>query len=614
QMAIAQPPSSCGIKVTVKPLIHTGDGTYSFDGVFPIIPNSMGDNVVHALRVLFEDGCGNQVSEYIEFDVIDCKGPAPVCINGLTVTLMPQEEGGCAMAIWASDFEGSPISDCTGQGPELFGGLPVVNKYAIYRASTVEADPNFVPSPDDTGLVLTDADDDNTIVYVYAFDEDGNYDFCETYVLVQQHSDCGLTTGTAAGIILTEGDEPVEGVEVNVNGGESSMVTNTDGTFSFELPVNEDYTITPYLNADPLNGVSTFDLVLISKHVLGIEMLDSPYKIIAADANRSGSVTTLDMIKIRQVILNIESAFENNTSWRFIDADHVFTDPSNPWTEVFPELISVNNFTADLLDADFIGIKIGDVNGTAQANALTSDDRNLEGVFHLQAEDITMKAGNTYTVAITGENLSQIKGYQGTLELEGAELIDIEYGIAEAGNFGLPFIEQGYLTMSWNCRDALQCVPTTSNPVLFSLVIRATDNQMLSEALSINDRYTVSEAYSAPSVLADISLTEGEEVQALGLEFTKSLATGPVFELYQNSPNPFREGTLISFNLPEDSKATLTISDASGQVLQIVRGEYAAGYNTINVTKSHLQGASGVLSYTIQTSEYTATRQMIVVE
>ncbi|MEL7423044.1 MAG: T9SS type A sorting domain-containing protein, partial [Bacteroidota bacterium] len=127
-------------------------------------------------------------------------------------------------------------------------------------------------------------------------------------------------------------------------------------------------------------------------------------------------------------------------------------------------------------------------------------------------------------------------------------------------------------------------------------------NRRLSEVLSINDRYTISESY------------RGDQTTELGIEFINDLATGPVFELYQNSPNPFREGTLIGFNLPEDSKATLTISDASGQVLQIIRGEYAAGYNTINVTKSQLQGASGVLSYTIQTSKHTATRQMIVVE
>ena len=617
-------------------ITDNGDGTYVFAGSFPIITEAMGANVFHAVRILLEDGCGNQTSEYITFDVIDCKGPAPICINGLTVTLMPnQDNTGCEMAIWACDFEGSPIFDCTGQGPETNAGLLRVTSYAIYRASDVEADPDFEPSVDDTGLLLTDQDDQTTVIYVYAFDEEGNYDFCETYVLVQEHESCDSgSTGMIAGVIMTEDDEAVEGVEVNLNGlVDNMMMTATDGAYEFTgLPIGGDYTVTPFLNANPLNGVTTFDLIKISQHVLNVEPLDSPYKLIAADANRSNSVTTLDMIQIRKLILNITTEFPNNTSWRFVETAYGFPDMTNPWLEVFPELINVNNLPADILDADFVGVKIGDVNGSAEANALAGDDRNLEGIFHLQAEDLALKAGNTYTVAITGENLSQVRGFQGTLQMSGAELVDIEYGILSAEHFGThpgpadasgqdlwtPYEGGNYLTMSWNGE-------AETDVVLFSLVLRATQNRQLSEVLSINDRYTISEAYDAPSVLADISLTEGEELQALEIEFTDGLATGPVFELYQNSPNPFREGTLISFNLPQDSKATLTISDATGQVLQIIRGEYAAGYNTVNVTKSQLQGASGVLNYTIQatptqnasagkTSEYTATRQMIVVE
>ncbi|MEL7249495.1 MAG: hypothetical protein AAFO03_13800, partial [Bacteroidota bacterium] len=539
----------------------------------------------------------------------------PVCINGLTVTLMPQEEGGCVMAIWASDFEGSPISDCTGQGPEEFLGLPRVTKYAIYRASTVEADPNFVPSPEDTGLVLTDADDEETLVYVYAFDEEGNYDFCETYVLVQQHTDCGDGTGTIAGLIATEDNETVEGVEVNVNGGAFSMITNTDGTYSFDLTAGGDYSVAPYLNAEPLNGVSTFDLILISKHVLGTESLGSPYRILAADANRSNTVTTLDMIQLRKLILNIDAELQSNTSWRFVDADYSFPNALNPWQTEFPELASVNNLVGDVSEVDFVAVKVGDVNGSAQANALASDDRNLEGVFHLQAEDVMLQTGNTYTVAITGENMNQIKGFQGTLQINGAELIEVGYGLAEVGNFGLPFVEQGFITMSWNCEDALQCASMT-NTVLFSLVIRADEDRMLSEVLDISSRYTAAEAYR-----------EGQ-TQDLSIAFNSSLGQDAVFELYQNIPNPFREATQISFNLPEASQTQITISDASGRVLQIIKSDCAAGYNTIEVTKSMLQGAKGVLSYTLEATPtspqtvtqaikpqvYNATRQMIVVE
>lgn len=42
------------------------------------------------------------------------------------------------------------------------------------------------------------------------------------------------------------------------------------------------YDITPSRNNDPSNGVTTYDLTLVSKHILGITPLDTPYKIIPA--------------------------------------------------------------------------------------------------------------------------------------------------------------------------------------------------------------------------------------------------------------------------------------------------------------------------------------------
>ena len=589
-------------------ITNNGDGTFTFSGTFPIITSDMGDNIYHAVRILFEDGCGNRVSEYIEFTVVDCKGPAPICINGLTVTLMPQEGGGCAMAIWASDFEASPISDCTGQGPGLVQGLPRVTKFAVYRASTVESNPNFVPSPNDTGLVLTDEDEETTIVYVYAFDEEGNYDYCETYVLVQQHTACNPAgTGTIQGVIATDDAETIEGVQVNVNGGTAQMTTTANGTFQFDLQQGGDYSITPYLNANPLNGVSTFDLVLMSKHILGVQPLANPYRIIAADVNNSRTVTTLDMIQLRKLILNIDTQFSNNTSWRFIPAGFIFPVPQNPWFNVFPELTNVNNL-AGQVNADFVGVKIGDVNGSAQANALAGDDRNLNGTYNLAVANESLRTGNVYTVAFRGSDLEQISGFQGTLRLNGAELVDIEYGLTTAENFGLRFADQGMITMSWNASSA----SVKAADVLFSLVIRATDNVTLSEAISINSRYTAAEAYN------------DDQVMNLGISFTNATVAAAGFELFQNSPNPFRSETVIGFNLAEDAEVSLTISDVNGRLVTSLKGAYAAGYNTINLNKEMLKGVSGVLTYTLSTTPaansaadakgYTATKKMIVVE
>jgi len=57
----------------------------------------------------------------------------------------------------------------------------------------------------------------------------------------------------------------------------------------------------------------------------------------------AGTITTLDLIQIRKLILNVITAFPNNTSWRFVEADYDFPESTNPWFEEFPELINENN-------------------------------------------------------------------------------------------------------------------------------------------------------------------------------------------------------------------------------------------------------------------------------
>ena len=119
------------------------------------------------------------------------------------------------------------------------------------------------------------------------------------------------------------------------------VVTGANGVYEFNMNTG-DYDVTPAKDINYLNGVTTYDLVLISKHILGTQLLDSPYKIIAADANNTQSVTTLDIVKLRALILHIDDELANNTSWRFVDANHVFG------TNVFdfPEFISLDGSTA----------------------------------------------------------------------------------------------------------------------------------------------------------------------------------------------------------------------------------------------------------------------------
>ena len=112
----------------------------------------------------------------------------------------------------------------------------------------------------------------------------------------------------------------------------------------------------------PKTVFGTIDLVVVSRHILNIQLLDSPYKMIAADVNKSGNINTMDLVETRKLILHIDDEFRNNNSWRFIDKAFAFADPTKPFATAFPESISG---PAPGLKHDFIGMKVGDVSGDA---------------------------------------------------------------------------------------------------------------------------------------------------------------------------------------------------------------------------------------------------------
>lgn len=144
--------------------------------------------------------------------------------------------------------------------------------------------------------------------------------------------------------------------------------TREDGQFQFELIRSNDYKIIPFKNDNILNGVNADDLMLIKKHILGTEPFYSPYQLIAADVNDSGTVTVFDIVQIQRIILSINTEFEGNTSWRFIEATYPFLG-DNPLVENYPEVCELYSLERNRI-MNFVGIKIGDINGDARPNNL----------------------------------------------------------------------------------------------------------------------------------------------------------------------------------------------------------------------------------------------------
>jgi hypothetical protein len=571
-----------GTDVAATGTVVTGTALTTTNGLFTVelsgVPVGEYD-----LRVTVRDDCGNVTVSRLDVDVEDNKAPAPVCVQNLTATLMPDGTGGCMVVVKAIDV----FQDINRNWDTEECSPSVV--------ATIAKVTGGVEGTKAATLTLTGADKGGVIARVYLTDAAGNADFCTVTINVEDNF-CGNggASATIAGAIQTESKVTLEGAVVNLSGQtQKTYATGVNGNYVFSNLTNGlDYTVTPSLNKGFLNGVSTYDLILISKHILGNQPLTSPYKMIAADVNNSKSITTLDMIQLRKLILNIESSFPSNQSWRFVDASYSFPNPSNPWVASFPEVKNVNDLTGSLY-ANFVAIKVGDVNGNAIANSTQGSVRNLTSNLGIQVPDMNLVAGNEYKVDFTAADLNGIEGFQFTINLDkkGLELVDIVSGIAAEENFGI-FTEEGVVTASWNGE--------AKGGVLFSLVVRAKSNATLSEVLNLNSRYTAAEAY------------KGGEVMNVGLNFNASKASA-IYALYQNTPNPFAGETVIGFNLPVAGEATLTIQDVTGRTLKVINGQYAKGYNQVNLKSNDLT-ATGVLTYTLKAADYTLTKKMIVVE
>ena len=534
---------------------------------------------VLTITFIADDGCNNVTKDETVLTIKDCKLPTPYCEEIIT-TLMPSTG---EVTIWASDFDKASFDNCDGCAT---GGLTF----------------SFSSDVTDISRTFDCSKTGSQKVEVWVTDHAGNQDYCTATAYIQTSSTSCLDSGgageTMAGVsgkISNVFGESIESVTVAVDGNgamPNPIVTSANGEYSFELHRGSDYTISPEKDMNPLNGVSTFDLVLLRKHVLGTDLLDSPYKLIAADVNNSGSITTFDMVELRKVVLQVESSFSNNTSWRFIDANYVFTS-EDPLSESFGEVYNISNLSNDM-KVNFVAVKVGDLNGNAIPNSLLGAEvRNTAGTLNLNVADRFVQAGETVTVEFIAD-MANMSGYQFTMNFNGLQMIDLVEGVAKAENFNTNLASRGILATSWN--------GTAANEALFGLTFKATTSAQLSELLSVNSDYVAAEAYN----------TDGELLN-VNIQFNATETVSAAFELYQNMPNPFAGETVIGFNLPEAGEATFKVLDVQGKVLKQVTNEYAKGYNQISLDAKSLN-ATGVLYYQLESADNVATKKMIIID
>jgi hypothetical protein len=327
------------------------------------------------------------------------------------------------------------------------------------------------------------------------------------------------------------------------------------------LPPAPSFSLFAEKDTFPLNGVSTFDLVLISSHILDIAPFDAPWKWIAADINRSGTITTFDVLELRKLILGIYNKFPANTSWRFFAANCNF--PPNPFTGYCAAehsfiTMPVWNYPGPIL---FNGVKTGDVNGTAFTSNLSAGAVEARGpAMTIDMADRILEAGTVVEAPIQIQADASWLGFQAGFRFDpSAVTVD---GLSSAilpdfddQAFAQP--EPGLLNISW---FAGRPIHLSEGDNLLTLRLRVAQRCTLSQVLDFYPERLQPEAYLA-----------GGTVHPLVIQYytpDKTIVGAP-------QPNPTKGGVSIPVRTAQPAPLHVEICDLQGRVAYA--GDFPAG-------------------------------------
>lgn len=554
----------------------------TFTRVFPV-----GTHRVTFTAVNF---CGVPTKCSYDVTITGSKKPTPICYKEIVWVMDPSG----STEVWASDFDLKSYANC----------------------STGDLTFAFDQAGKDSGKRFTCADIPNgqaakIPLRMYVFDASGNYEFCEVVLNLQDSPltnscpDVATLLPSVSGIITTETKEPVEGVEVYLDlvtsNTEVMNKSKEDGKYKFTgLNVFDYKEIAANMSDDAINGVSTLDIVQIQRHILGLENLDSPYKILAADINNSKTISSSDLTALRKLILGINNEFENNTSWRFVPESYVFQDPLYPFD--YQEKIFLDSIYEDVNDLNFIAVKVGDVNNTATVNLHSNKSQTRTSNALFVIDEKQFDAGKLLKVEIKAGEWMDIMGTQFTLKFDAdaLEYSTVNSGIVKVNDYNVNFNQasNGILTFSIDIANGIRLNP---NDVLFSL-------DFVTKATGSTEKISVMQDGLAPEVYDFYYNVRKLDIQVRNGE------VGTVQNyLYQNQPNPFKDYTSISFELANASSGTLKIMDVTGKMVYSVQNIFTKGYNTIQIDHNQLNGA-GIYYYQIDTDSFSATKKLILIE
>ena len=535
----------------------------------------------YEMTYVAKDGCLNTSSCSIRVTVVDATPPGVVCTNGVSFPLMANGEA----MLWASDLErGSSSDNCTSyENLEFRLGL--------------QPAPGQDSPPNEDFLTFTCADTGTNIVALWVGDEAGNWDYCLTYAIVQDNQNaCGLPLLQAriAGLIMDEQGDEVPDVTVHIDTtatGAYEATADSLGWYAFEdMPTGDAYVLRPEKQSDPLDGVTTIDLILLAKHVMGVDTLETPYQFIAADIDLSGAVDMDDLAWLHQMLLGLEPEFPDTLTWRFVPRSFSFP-ATNPLSVAFPEEISINNLAGPIENADFIGIKLGDLDASLMAPADSVQNRSVFAPFVMQVQDRYFDSGETVEVCMQSQGRDVIQGLHLALEHEGLVLEDARFVELEGTGGYREGTQQSAASWVGGQNRAIE-----PGQRLLILRFRAERGGLLSESLALSRE---THAFRG---------TDGIEEAPVSLRFIAPVETSLLAAAY---PNPFRDRAYLRIDVPETGSIRFSAWDARGVLVYQTEWYLEAGRHEMAIDAAKL-GESGAYLFRLESQCGAASGRLVL--
>jgi hypothetical protein len=554
----------------------------------------------HSITWYVEDECGNVNSCSRVFIVEDHKKPTPICYEGIVTVPMPTTG---SVEIFARSFnicngcEAGSYDNCTPQ-EEL-----------VFSFSSDVTDVSRVFTCDDIENGILDTID----IEMWVTDLAGNQEFCNSHLILQDNQDICPDADPVlydiAGMVRTPDDQVIEGVEVTLSNPNPEFplysISGSNGYYSFnDVDAYQNYQISAQSNDDPMDGISTLDLVFIQKHLLGLNNLDNAYEIIAADVNGSGSISAADLLDLRKLILGVSDELPNNDSWEFVVAEEDFENNLDPFP--LQEDYLIEGLRYHTVQNHFTGIKIGDVNQSIQLNADADLESRWMGSTSLYADNESFNNGDELAMNVFLEDKRQTEGMQFTMVYDDQKLEFVSLQGVQASfnptNYHAVRAQNGFVTVSWNRSAEAEF---NTEEAFFKVLFKAKKAGMLEESVRFSSEITPAEIYFGE--------LDQVETDALELRFRKGEKISDDFVLYQNTPNPFTHETKISYYVPYATEVVLSVYDVDGKLVYEALQEAQSGQREFKLNSENANLSEGIYYYSVKAGKDISTRKMIVI-